>query len=189
VQRLVHPEQADAKGMLYLALLGVAANLIAMLRLRKGSSINERVVSLHFLEDVLGWIAVLIGSVVMMYVDFPMIDPILSLCIAGFVLFNVYRNIKPALNIILQGVPEDISERKVRELVLQEKEIVNIHDFRVWTLDGIHHVMSLHVEVGNNMDLKQAEVLKEKIKTRLQNIHISHATIEVEFNPEHCREK
>lgn len=189
VQRLFHPEQADAKGMLFLAFLGIGVNLIAMLRLKKGSSINERVVSLHFLEDVLGWVAVLIGSILMMYVDFPMIDPILSLCIAAFVLFNVYRNIKPAFNIILQGVPEDISEEKVRDLVLREKEIVNIHDFRVWTLDGIHHVMSFHVEVASNMDLKQAEVLKEKIKTRLGNIHISHATIEVEFNPEHCKER
>lgn len=189
VQRLTQPEQADAKGMLYLALLGIGVNLFAMLRLKKGSSINERVVSLHFLEDVLGWVAVLVGSVVMMYVDFPMIDPLLSLCIAAFVLFNVYRNIKPAFNIILQRVPEDISEENVRALVQQEKEIVSIHDFRMWTLDGVHHVMSVHVEVDSNMDLKQAEVLKERIKTRLQKIHISHATIEVEFNPEHCKER
>jgi cobalt-zinc-cadmium efflux system protein len=186
VQRLFNPEPANAEGMLYLALLGIVVNAVAMMRLRKGGSINEKVVSLHFLEDVLGWVAVLIGSIVMMFVDLPVIDPILSLAIACFVLFNVYRNIKPAFTIILQGVPENVTEEKVRALVLQEAEITGIHDFRVWTLDGIHHVMSLHVVVRNNLDLKQAEALKEKVKSRLHEINISHATIEVEFDPQHC---
>jgi cobalt-zinc-cadmium efflux system protein len=188
VQRLFHPETANAQGMLLLAVLGIGVNAVAMFRLRKGDSVNEKIVSLHFLEDVLGWVAVLVGSLVMMYADLPIIDPILSLLIAAFVLFNVYKNIRPAFNIILQGVPTDVTEEKVRGLVLQETEIVSIHDFRVWTLDGIHHVMSLHVEVASNMDLKKAEVLKEKIKSRLREIHISHATIEVEFNPEHCKD-
>ncbi|HEY1114932.1 MAG TPA: cation diffusion facilitator family transporter, partial [Chitinophagaceae bacterium] len=102
VERLFRPEPADARGMLLLALLGIVVNGVAMLQLRKGGSINERVVSLHFLEDVLGWVAVLVGAVVMLFADLPVIDPVLSLAIASFVLFNVYRNIKPAFKIILQ---------------------------------------------------------------------------------------
>jgi cobalt-zinc-cadmium efflux system protein len=186
IQRLLTLESANAKGMLLLAILGIAVNLAAMVRLRKGKSINEKIVSLHFLEDVLGWIAVLVGSLVMMYADLPIIDPILSLLISGFVLFNVYRNIKPAFSIILQGVPDDITEEKIRALAKRENEVADIHDFRVWTLDGEHHVMSFHVVVRSNLDLKAAETLKEKIKSNLMKIHVSHATIEVEFNPEHC---
>jgi cobalt-zinc-cadmium efflux system protein len=186
VERLLDPEPVNAQGMLFLALLGIVVNGVAMFRLRKGESINEKVVSVHLMEDVLGWVAVLIGSIIMLFADIPQIDPVLSLMIASFILFNVYRNIKPAFTIILQGVPGDVSEEKVRKLILQ-KEIMDIHDFRIWTLDGMHHVMSMHVVVSNNMDLKTAEALKEKIKTELQKINITHATIEIEFNPEHCR--
>jgi cobalt-zinc-cadmium efflux system protein len=88
IKRLAHPEQADAKGMIVLAIIGVGVNLAAMLRLRKSGTLNERVVSLHFLEDVLGWIAVLMGSIIMLFTDLPILDPILSILISGYILFN-----------------------------------------------------------------------------------------------------
>jgi cobalt-zinc-cadmium efflux system protein len=185
IGRMFHPEQVNAKGMALLAILGIVVNGAAMLRLKKGDSINERVVSLHFLEDVLGWVAVLIGSIIMMFADFPIIDPILSLLIASFILFNVYRNIKPAFQIILQGVPHNISEAQIRELMMTEKDILNIHDYHIWSLDGKNHVISLHVVVNENIDLKRAEILKEKLKIKLKEMNVLHATIEVEFNPEH----
>lgn len=186
VARLFQPQQADAKGMLLLAILGISVNGFAMLRLRKGNSINEKVVSLHFLEDVLGWVAVLIGATVMLFAEVPMLDPILSLLIAIFVLFNVYRNMKPALRIILQGVPATVSEDQVRELIKKNPAIADMHDFHIWTMDGDYHVLSMHIVVTHMMNLKEAELLKEKIKQDLQQLKVSHATIEVEYDPEHC---
>ena len=185
ISRLFNPEQADAKGMLFLAILGIIVNTVAMLRLSKGKSINEKVVSLHFLEDVLGWVAVLIGSIIMMFIDAPIIDPILSLLIASFVLFNVYRNIKPAFSIFLQGAPGNISEIEIENLVKKETDVTDVHDLRMWTLDGNNHVVSMHVVIQNNTDLKNAERIKENIKERLKTLHVMHATIEVEFNPDH----
>lgn len=189
VSRLAEPQQPNPQGMIGLAILGIAVNGAAMLRLKKGGSINERVVSLHFLEDVLGWVAVLIGAVIMLFAHVPILDPILSLGIAAFVLFNVYRNIKPAFQIVLQGVPENITEEEVRQLVLDEQEVVDVHDYHLWSLDGEHHILTLHVVVSEPMALKQAEALKERIKNRLRQLHITHATIEVEFNPEHCQQR
>lgn len=186
IERLFQPEPAHYQGMILLAILGILVNGVAMMRLKKGESINERVVSLHFLEDVLGWVAVLIGAIVMMFFDVPIIDPVLSLLIAAFVLFNIYRNIKPAFRIMLQGVPDTISEELVKELVMQEADVSDAHDIRIWSLDGVHHVVSLHAVVSHNMDLKTAEQLKEKIKHHLEALHISHATIEVEFDPDHA---
>lgn len=185
IERLVNPEQANAKGMVLLAIFGIAVNLVAMIRMRRGESINEKVVSLHLLEDVLGWIAVLIGATVMIFVDVPMIDPLLSLVIACFVLFNVFRNIKPAFSIMLQGVPDNISEDDIRTIILTEPIVAEVHDFHLWTMDGLHHVLSVHVVVNENMDLKSAERLKETLKHKLKNLHIAHATIEIEFEPEH----
>jgi cobalt-zinc-cadmium efflux system protein len=186
IERIFQPQQAEAKGMIALAVLGIGVNLVAMIRLRRGSGINERMVSLHFLEDVLGWVAVLIGAIVMLFVDVPVLDPILSLLIACFVLFNVYRNIRPALAIILQGAPTNIAEEDIRELLMQEPEIAGIHDYHIWTLDGTHHVLTMHVVVKDNVDLKEAEVIKERIKASLKQLDVSHATIEIEFDPQHC---
>ena len=92
IPELFNPEETNAQGMLYLAILGVVVNGAAVFKLRKGKSLNEKVVSLHLLEDVLGWVAVLIGSIVMIYFDLPFVDPLLSILISIFVLYNVYRN-------------------------------------------------------------------------------------------------
>lgn len=186
IQRLFAPEDADARGMLLLAILGIAVNGAAMLRLRRGDSINERVVSLHFLEDILGWVAVLVGSIIMMFTRIPYVDPVLSLIISSFILFNVYRNIRPAIQIVLQGVPQQVSPDQVRDILHTEPMIIGFHDYHLWTLDGRNHVISMHVVVRENMDLKAAETLKEDIKQKLVSVGISHATIEVEFDPQHC---
>ncbi len=184
-ERILHPQPADARGMILLAMLGLVFNGIALLRLRKGKSINERVVSLHFLEDVLGWIAVLIGAVVMYFFEVPVLDPLLSLGIACFVLFNVYRNLKPALRIVLQGIPDPHLEKQIRTILSGYKTIQDVHDFHLWSLDGEHNVVSMHITVGENISIKDAEHLKEQIKLDLQSLHVLHSTIEVEYKP-HC---
>ncbi len=161
----------------------------AVLKLKKGSSINERVVSLHLLEDVLGWVAVLIASIVMMYWDVPILDPILSLAIAGYVLFNVYRNIKDAFKIILQGVPNEISSDKIKEqILLNIDEVEDIHDCHIWTLDGEFHIATIHIILKNKeFSWQSSKEVKEKIKKLLHdNFHLEHVTLELESNLEDC---
>lgn len=133
---LINPEQADAKRMMWLAILGVIVNGAAVLKLKQGTSMNERVVSLHLLEDVLGWVAVLIASIVMQFWDVPILDPMLPLLIALFILFNVYKNIKETLRIILQVIPKEISIDTIREKLKNMPEIQEVHDCHVWSLDG-----------------------------------------------------
>ena len=105
IPRILSPEHSDAKGMMWFAVLGIIVNGAAVLKLRKGTSINERVVSLHMIEDVLGWVAVLIASIIMQFWDIPILDPILSLLIALFILYNVFKNGRESVRIILQGTP------------------------------------------------------------------------------------
>jgi cobalt-zinc-cadmium efflux system protein len=189
ISRLQHPETPDAKGMVVLAVFGLAVNLAAMLRLRKGATVNEKVISLHFLEDVLGWAAVLIGAIVMIFADVPLLDPILSLSIAVFILFNVFRNINAAIRIILQGVPADVSEEEIRSQLFEISEIDNIHDFRVWTLDGVYNVLTLHAKVRTDLTMKEGEVLKNKIRRKLAHLNIRHATIELESLDASCEQE
>ena len=189
IPRIINPEYADATGMMWLAILGIIVNGAAVLKLKKGSSINERVVSLHLFEDVLGWFAVLIASIVMQFWDVPILDPILSLLIAGYVLFNVYRNIKEAFKIILQGVPNKISSEEIKkQIILQIDEVENIHDCHIWTLDGEFHVATIHIVIKEKeFSWQKSKEVKEKIKKLLQdNFQLEHVTLELESILEDC---
>ena len=187
VKRFAEPTQPKAEGMLILAIVGVLINGLAVLRLKKGSSINERVVSLHLLEDVLGWVAVLIGSLIMMYFDVPILDPIMSLGIAGFILFNIYKNISSVFKVILQGTPEDIDEKQIIESLKEFKEVIDFHDLHMWSMDGEYNILTVHVVVDNSIQsLTETDALKLKIKEKLSHMKINHPTIEVEHEDSNC---
>lgn len=107
VGRLFSPEPVNAPGMMILALIGVAFNGAAVLKVKKGSSLTEQVVSWHLLEDTLGWVAVLVGAGIMAVWDIPIIDPILSIGISLFVLWNVVRNLRQFFTVFLQLTPKE----------------------------------------------------------------------------------
>lgn len=181
IQRFANPQQPDTKGMLILALIGIAVNGAAMLRLKKGNSLSEKAVSLHFLEDVLGWVAVLIGALVMTFVNVPWLDPILSIGIASFILFNVYKNIRSVLKIILQAVPENLSEIELKKQLAEFIEIIEIHDIHSWSMDGSYNVVTFHAVLTENKTQSELEQLKRKIKDKLLHTNINHITIEFEI--------
>lgn len=186
VRRLWTPEQPDAQGMIILAIVGIVANGVAMLRLQKGHTLNERAVSLHFLEDVLGWVAVLIGSVVMMFADVPVLDPILSLIISGVVLYHVFKTLKATFRIMLQATPENIDQSEIRKKLLSIEGIKGIHDVRNWSLDGLYNVMTLHVVVGDNRTASELEKIKHEVRHCLQHLNLQHITIEIELDSSAC---
>ena len=185
--RLASPEATHTEGMFLLAILGVLVNGAAVLRLQRGHSINERVVSLHLLEDVLGWLAILVGSVVMHFFDLPIIDPILSIAIACFVLFNVFRNIRQTLRIILQGTPEDVDLERISTRLQQLPDIENVHDLHAWSMDGEYNVLTLHVTLREARTMAEQAELKATIRGILEKEHVQHATIEFETADETCQ--
>lgn len=184
IPRLLHPEEPNVEGMIAFAILGVLVNGAAVLRLKKGDSLNERAVMMHLMEDVLGWIAVLIGAVFMYFFDFPIVDPILSLLITSYVLYNVYFNIKKSVSIFLQMVPDNVDLTKVKGLVESVEDVRDAHDIHVWSLDGIYNILTLHVEVGNDLSVKRIIEIKREIKQALLKGNVHHATIEIEVPSE-----
>jgi cobalt-zinc-cadmium efflux system protein len=192
IPRIISPEISDAKGMMWFAILGIIVNGAAVLKLKKGTSINERVVSLHLLEDVLGWIVVLIASIIMQFWELPILDPILSLLIAGYVLFNVFKNIKESFKIILQGVPSELSTDDIEKSLLAFDEIENVHDCHVWTLDGEFNIATIHILVvkAPNFTWEKSRILKQKIRKTLHDqFHLEHITLEFESAIEECTYK
>jgi cobalt-zinc-cadmium efflux system protein len=185
-ERIVSPQPVNAHGMLLLAIIGIAVNGAAMLRLRRGNSLNERTVSLHLLEDVLGWAAVLVGSVIMSFTDLPIIDPLLSLAIACFILFNIYRNLSESLRVILQGTPEDVSYRQVEEALASIPEVIGIHDLHLWTMDGQYNILSVHLVIKSDTKRESHACIKKNARDKLRAIGIQHSTLELEETDENC---
>lgn len=184
VLRVIQPEESDAKGMLLLAILGIIVNGAAVLKLRGGTSHNERAVLLHMMEDVLGWAAVLVASIVMIFVDVPVLDPILSIAITLWVLFNVYKNLKETISIMLQEVPRGINLDKLREEILQLADIESIHDVHLWTMDGENHILTIHIVVKDGVGGRRVIELKNRVREIAVIFNIGHVTIETEGTDE-----
>ena len=186
IPRIFAPQETSAKGMFILAIIGIAVNGVAVLRTRKGKTINEKVVSLHLLEDVLGWAAVLIGSILIYFTGLTVFDPILSVAISCFVLINVFRNIKQVLPILLQGTPRELKQEHIAEELKQVKNIDNIHDLHIWSLDEEYNVLTVHVTLDKPLPMEELVELKKQIRSVLKEEEIQHATIEFETKEESC---
>jgi len=186
VPRIINPEPVEAGGMVLLAILGILINGAAVIRLRKGSKIAERVVSLHLLEDVLGWVAVLIVSIVLLFANVPVLDPILSLLITVFVLRNIFRNFKQIIKIFLQAVPEGYDIDSIEKTILEKHpEVMGLHGTKLWTLDGENNIMTFHMCTKTNFDLEGTVRLKRAIKETLAGLGIQDVTMELE-NLDNC---
>lgn len=186
VPRLFDPVMPDAKGMLLLAMGGVLVNGLAAYRISKGRSLNEKVAYLHLMEDVLGWAATLIVAIILQFRALPILDPILSLLIAIYVLFNVYKNIRASLAIILQVTPKEINPKEIEATILSFEKVLEVHDCHIWTMDGEYHVLSIHVITHQAMTIQDIIPLKASIKEKLRSFNILHSTLEFETTDEAC---
>ncbi|HPC26731.1 MAG TPA: cation diffusion facilitator family transporter, partial [Paludibacteraceae bacterium] len=143
IPRLIHPEQPYVKGMFFFAIVGILVNGSALLQLKKGDSLNEKVVSLHMLEDVLGWAAILIGTIIMYFWKVPIVDAILSIIIAVFILYNVLKNLRKSLHIILQGIPYEVDSEVINQYLLSQEEVESVHDLHIWSIDGTYNILTV----------------------------------------------
>ena len=188
IPKLFDPEMPHATGMIGLALLGVAVNGYAAMRTHGGETLNEKVVTWHLMEDLLGWVAVLICGIVLQFVEWPILDPLLSLGLTLFILRGVYKSLRSTMHVFLQGVPENIDISEVEAKIKSLDNVVDTHDGHMWSLDGEAHVFTLHVVVEEGTRLERCEQLKSEIRTLLQGIGKIHLTVEFEIRGAHRAE-
>lgn len=186
VKRLLEPEHSDAGGMIFFALVGVAVNGFAAFKLSRGKSINEKTVSLHMMEDVLGWVAVLLVAVILKFWDIHYLDPALSLLITGYVLYNVIKRLKQTLFIFLQGVPQEIDLDEIESKIRAIPNVASLHHMHVWSLEGTDHVFTTHLKLRNIDTFQQFLRIKREAKNILQEYNFDHYTIEIELDKESC---
>ncbi|MBW2200635.1 MAG: cation transporter [Deltaproteobacteria bacterium] len=189
IPRIIRPEQADAKGMALLAVGGILVNGIAALRVSRSKSLNARMVAWHLLEDLLGWIAVLVVSIVLLFKEIYILDPILSVLITTYVLYNVVRNLKKTLVLFMQAVPEGIDVSTLENKILAIDKIRSIHHLHVWSLDGEHHVLTTHVVIESESTIEDVQRVRKEINALMEGMDFEHTAIEVECEDEACRMK
>ncbi|QBZ83456.1 Cadmium, cobalt and zinc/H(+)-K(+) antiporter [Hydrogenovibrio crunogenus] len=191
IPRLADPVMPATEGMLILAILGVTVNGFAVYRLSKGNTLNEKVLNWHLLEDVLGWLAVLVVSIVLQFADWPILDPLLSVGFTLFIFFNVIRNLKTTAKLFFQAVPDKKLHERIRHSLLNIDNIFEVHHQHLWSLDGEHHVLTAHIIINQNKDfnLKEYSAMKQSIANALEQYQLAHTTIEIELNQEFCRDQ
>ncbi len=181
VLRIINPVTINYDGMLIFAGVGLVVNLVAALITHRGESLNQKAVSLHMLEDVLGWLVVLVGAVIMRFTDATIIDPIMSIGVALFILVSALKNMKTVLDIFLEKAPADVNFDKVKETLLSIDGVEDIHHIHLWTMNGIDHYATMHVVTDSD-----SHIVKENVRHALAEFGITHCTLELELPNEDC---
>jgi len=188
IPRLMAPEMPSAEGMFWLAILGVGVNGFAAWKLSKGKTLNEQVLNWHLLEDVLGWVAVLIISIMLMFFDWPILDPILSIGFTLFILINVIKTITQTIKIFLQSSPDKKVLEDIRNKLISLDHVNAIHHMHLWSLDGERHVFTAHLKIDQMISAQQQKTIKQEVSHQLSDFSLAHTTIEFELPEEVCRD-
>ncbi len=188
IPRLFAPEPFSAGGVVLLAVIGVVVNGVAALRVRRHASLNAEMVGWHLLEDVLGWAVVLAVGVVALFVDAPILDPLLSIMITVYMLVNVIARLRAVVALFLQAVPRHIDLAAINTALEQVAGVETTHHVHVWSLDGEHNVLTAHVVVSCELSNNEIITIKQACNQVLEgfNLHLEHVTLEIEFAGGDC---
>ena len=176
IKRFFNPVEVNYQGMIIFAIVGVVLNTLAAIVTKDGDSINQKSVNLHMLEDVLGWIVVLVGAIIMNFTDITYLDSIMSIGVALFILINALKNLRTIIDIFLVKTPKDIDLDELKHHLLEVKGVEDIHHIHVWSMDGVNNYATMHI-VTNVKDIKK---LKHEIREELEEHNICHAILETE---------
>ena len=177
ITKLFHPQPVNDEGILWLGIIAVSINVLASLVVRKGKTKNESILSLHFLEDTLGWVAVILMAIVLRFTDWYILDPLLSLVISIFILSKAIPRFWSTLKIFLDAVPEGVDIKQVKSRLEQLDYVASVNQLNLWTMDGLEKNAIIHVCLE---DVKHMEVCKESIRDLLKDCGFQNISIEVD---------
>ena len=175
--KLFHPKPVNDEGILWLGIIAVSINLLASLVVRKGKTKNESILSLHFLEDTLGWIAVILMAIILRFTDWYILDPLLSLVISFFILSKAIPRFWSTLKIFLDAVPEGVDIKQVKSDLEQLDHVASLNQLNLWTMDGLEKNAIVHVCLK---EIEQMELCKESIRSKLKDCGFQNITIEID---------
>ena len=177
ITKIVHPQPVNDEGILWLGIIAVTINVLASLVVRKGKTKNESILSLHFLEDTLGWLAVILVALILRYTDWYFLDPLLSLIISVFILSKALPRFWSTLKIFLDAVPEGVDIEQVKSDLDQLEDVISVNQLNLWSMDGLEKNAIVHVCLKEN---EHMEGCKESIRNLLKDRGFQNVTIEVD---------
>ena len=181
IRKLFHPQPVNDEGILWLGIIAVSINVLASLVVRKGKTKNESILSLHFLEDTLGWLAVILMAIVLRFTDWYILDPLLSLVISIFILSKAIPRFWSTLKIFLDAVPEGVDIKQVKSDLEQLDHVASLNQLNLWTMDGLEKNAIVHVCLK---EIEQMELCKESIRRKLKDCGFQNITIEIDADLE-----
>ena len=181
IAKIFHPQPVNDEGILWLGIIAITINVLASLVIRKGQTKNESILSLHFLEDTLGWVAVILMAIVLRFTDWYILDPLLSLAISFFILSKALPRFWSTLKIFLDAVPEGVDIQKIKTDLAELDHVASINQLNLWTMDGLEKNAIVHVCLK---EMEHMETCKESIRIFLKNCGFQNITIEVDADLE-----
>lgn len=185
VPKLFAPEKVNYEGMLVLGIVAIVVNTAASRVVSHGHSHNESILSLHFLEDILGWIAVIVVSIILRFTDWYFLDPLLSLFIAGFILSQALPKFWENIKIFLDHVPSDVDLSQLYQEILALENVKAITQLNVWTTDGLEKFAMLHICLDNPALLAETQ---NTLRRELLTYGITKVTIQTDESLEEHQE-
>jgi cobalt-zinc-cadmium efflux system protein len=186
IKRLMNPELINSELLIYFAIFGVVVNGLAAYNASKGKSMNEKTISLHLLEDVIGWVALLIGAIVMYYTDVVAIDAALSLGFTLWIVYHVFKNIQKIFKVLLERVPSGFDINHLEKELSSIENVLEIHHIHLWSLEGQIPLITLHALLKENMSQEKITSTQNQLNQKLSDLGIKHSTIQIEFKNTDC---
>ena len=181
IAKIFHPQPVNDEGILWLGIIAITINVLASLVIRKGQTKNESILSLHFLEDTLGWVTVILMAIVLRFTDWYILDPLLSLVISFFILSKALPRFWSTLKIFLDAVPEGVDIQKIKTDLAELDHVASINQLNLWTMDGLEKNAIVHVCLK---EMEHMETCKESIRIFLKDCGFQNITIEVDVDLE-----
>lgn len=183
VRRIITPTEINYNGMIGMAIFGVVVNFAAAYVTREGDSLNQKAVNLHMLEDVLGWAVVLAGAIIMRFTDISLIDPLMSIGVAAFILISCIKNLKEILDIFMVKIPDGMNVSEIQSHLMEIDGVEDVHHIHLWSMDGVRNYATLHVVAAGD-----SKEIKAEIREEMKEHGIGHVTVEIEEPGEECGE-
>ena len=181
IAKIFHPQSVNDEGIFWLGIIAITINVLASLVIRKGQTKNESILSLHFLEDTLGWVAVILMAIVLRFTDWYILDPLLSIAISFFILSKALPRFWSTLKIFLDAVPEGVDIQKIKTDLSELDHVASINQLNLWTMDGLEKNAIVHVCLK---EMEHMETCKESIRIFLKDCGFQNITIEVDVDLE-----
>ena len=181
IAKIFHPQPVNDEGILWLGIIAITINIVSSLVVGKGKTKNESILTLHFLEDTLGWVAVILMAIVLRFTDWYILDSLLSLVISIFILTKALPRFWSTLKIFLDAVPEGVDIKQVMSDLEGLDNVASLNQLNLWTMDGLEKNAIVHVCLK---EIEQMETCKEFIRNLLKDCGFQNITIEVDADLE-----